>query len=221
MYVGRVMRTTLVTIPPDTPLIKAREILEEKRIAHLLVVGAGGNLTGIVSDRDLKQNWASPAVALSKHELNYLLSKVTVESIMIKKIMTVSPLTTIERAALVMQQNRIGALPVLDGGRLVGIITTRDVMQILLEAIGIEDESQRFTVLCKDRIGFVADMSHLLREAGINIRSMFAWPDKEYPGYYHLVMRVAAVHGEKAVSTLRANGYKVLTEYADDLTPYL
>lgn len=221
MYVGRVMHIELVTVPPDTSLIKAREILEEQQIDHLLVVSAAGNLTGIVSDRDLKQNMASPAVALSKHELNYLLSKVTVESIMIKKILTVSPLTTIERAALVMQENRISALPVLDGGRLVGIITARDVMQLLLEAIGIDEESRRFTVLCEDRIGFVAEMSQRLREADINIRSIFAWPDNEYPGYYHLVMRVAAVDGDAAVSTLRNNGYKVLTEYVDDLTPYL
>ena len=140
---------------------------------------------------------------------------------MIKKILTVSPLTTIERAALVMQHNRINALPVLEAGKLVGIITSRDVMQVLLEAIGIEEDSRRFTVLCEDRIGFVAEMSQLLRDAQINIRSLFAWPDKEFPGYYHLVMRVAAKDGDRAIATLRQNGYKVLTEYTHDLTPFL
>jgi acetoin utilization protein AcuB len=221
MYVGRVMRTELATVPPTTSLIKAREILDKLKISHLLVVNARNDLTGIVSDRDLKQNWASPAVALSRHELNYLLEKVTVEAIMIKKILTVSPLTTIERAALVMQQNRINALPVLEAGKLVGIITSRDVMQVLLEAIGIEEDSRRFTVLCEDRIGFVAEMSQLLRDAQINIRSLFAWPDKEFPGYYHLVMRVAAKDGDRAIATLRQNGYKVLTEYTNDLKPFL
>ncbi|MEE4607288.1 MAG: CBS and ACT domain-containing protein, partial [Desulfobacteraceae bacterium] len=195
MYVGRVMHTELVTVPPDTSLMKARDILEERKIAHLLVVNARGDLVGIVSDRDLKQNWASPAVALSKHELNYLLAKVTVEHIMIKKILTVSPLTTIERAALIMQQHRISALPVLDEGRLAGIITSRDVMQVMLEAIGIDEDSRRLTVICEDRIGFLADMSRLLRDAGINIRSLFAWPDKNFPGYYHIVMRVRAADG--------------------------
>ena len=221
MYVGKVMHTELVTVPPTTSLIKAREILEARTISHLLVVNARDDLVGIVSDRDLKQNWASPAVALSRHELNYLLEKVTVEAIMIKKILTVSPLTTIERAALVMQQNRISALPVLDGGKLVGIITSRDVMQVLLEAIGIDEESRRFTVLSEDRIGFVAEMSQLLRDAQVNIRSIFAWPDKEFPGYYHLVMRVAAEDGDRAIAILRQNGYKVLTEYVHDLKPFL
>ena len=221
MYVGRVMHTELVTVAPNTSLIKAREILEKRNIAHLLVVNDRNDLIGIVSDRDLKQNWASPAVALSKHELNYLLDKVTVEMIMIKKILTVSPLTTIERAALVMQQNRINALPVLDAGKLVGIITSRDVMQVLLEAIGIDEDSRRFTVLSEDRIGFVADMSQLLRNEQINLRSLFAWPDKQFPGFYHLVIRVAARDGDRAIATLRQQGYKVLTEYAHDLTPFL
>lgn len=221
MYVGRVMHTELVTVAPDTSLMKAREMLEQRKIAHLLVVNARGDLVGIVSDRDLKQNWASPAVALSKHELNYLLAKVTVDQIMVKKILTVSPLTTIERAALIMQQHRISALPVLDEGRLAGIITSRDVMQVLLEAIGIDEDSRRLTVILEDRIGFLADMSRLLRDAGINIRSLFAWPDKNFPGYYHLVMRVPAADGDKAMTVLEQNGYKVLTAYTKDLAPFL
>lgn len=85
MYVGRVMHTDLVTVSPDTPLSNAKDIIAEKRIDHLLVVDKNGKLIGIVSDRDLKQSWASPATALSVHELNYLLSKLTVDMIMVKK----------------------------------------------------------------------------------------------------------------------------------------
>lgn len=115
MYVGRVMHTDLVTVSPDTPLSNAKDIIAEKRIDHLLVVDKNGKLIGIVSDRDLKQSWASPATALSVHELNYLLSKLTVDMIMVKKIISISPDTTIERAARIMQENRIGSLPVLEG----------------------------------------------------------------------------------------------------------
>ncbi len=221
MYVQRVMHTELIKVAPDTSLMEAREILEKHKIAHLLVVDAKDKLVGVVSDRDLKQNWASPAVALSKHELNYLLAKVTVAQIMIKKILTVSPLTTIERAALIMQQERIGALPVLDEGRLVGIITSRDVMQVLLEAIGIDEDSRRLTVICEDRIGFLADMSRLLRDQAINIRSIFAWPDKAFPGFYHIVMRVSAEDGDRAVAVLENHGYKVMTAYTKDLERFL
>jgi acetoin utilization protein AcuB len=94
-------------------------------------------------------------------------------------------------------------------------------MGILLEAIGIDKESARFTVMVYDRIGYVADISRILKDIQINIRSIFAWPDKKYPGIYHLVMRVPSRDGEKAISALKQGGFNVLTEYVQDMTPYL
>ncbi len=221
MYVGRIMHTYIVTVPPETPLIKAKDIIAEKRINHLLVVDKNGELIGLVSDRDVKQSWASPATTLSVHELNYLLSQMTVETIMVKKIISISPGTTIERAARIMQENRISALPVMEGGKLVGIITTTDVMEVLLRAIGFGEGSTRFIVLVEDRIGVLSEVAQLLKEHQVNIRSLVTWPEKKYPGIYQLVMRVAAEDGEKAISVLGDGGFKVLTEYVQDLTPYL
>lgn len=220
MFVGRVMHTDLVTVSPETDLIKATKIITEKRINHLLVVDKKGELLGIISDRDLKQSWASPATTLSVHELNYLLSQLTVEMIMVKKIITISPATTIERAANIMQQNRISALPVMQNEKLVGIITTTDVMGVLLQAIGINGDSTRFTVLVEDRVGILAEMAKILKEHRINIRSLVTWPDKKHPGIYQFIMRVAAEDGQKAISVLTQGGFKVLTEYVEDLTPY-
>ena len=221
MHVGLIMRKDLVTVPPDTSLVKARDLINEKLIEHLLVVDKDGKLVGIVSDRDLKQAWASPATTLSAHELNYLLKQLNVEAIMIKKIMTVTPGTTIERAGRIMQENRISALPVMENEKLVGIITTTDVMGVLLDAIGIDGESARFVVLVEDRVGMIAEVSRILKEEQINIRSLVTWPEKAYPGIYHFVIRVGAANGEKAISVLTKAGFKVLTEYVEDLSPYL
>jgi acetoin utilization protein AcuB len=140
---------------------------------------------------------------------------------MAKKLITVSPDTTIERAAQTMRENRINALPVMKNGKLVGLITSRDVMDILLDAIGIGTDSFRFTILAKDRIGFVAEVARLLNEAQISIRSIMAWPEKAHPGTYHIVMRVGADVGQQAVQVLRDSGFKVFTEHTEDLTPYL
>ena len=221
MHVGRIMHTDLVTVPPDTTIIKAKDIIAKKRINHLLVVDKNEELVGIVSDRDIKQSWASPATTLSTHELNYLLTQLTVEIIMVRKIVTISPSTTIERAASIMQENRISSLPVVEGEKLVGIITTNDVMEVLLRAIGFGEGSTRFTVLVEDRIGVVAEVSKLLKEQQVNIRSLVTWPEKNHPGVYQLVMRVGAEDGEKAISVLSDGGFKVLTEYVQDLTPFL
>jgi acetoin utilization protein AcuB len=215
------MRTALVTVPPETTLLSAQSILEENQINHLLVVDSAGDLMGIVSDRDLKKSWASSATTLSKNELMYLLDQVTVASIMAKKTLTIAPGTTIERAALLMNENRINALPVLDGDTLVGIITSRDVIKVLLEAIGIEKDSARLTVLVKDRIGVISDISQALRDQGINIRSLFTWPENDHPGVYFLVVRVPADVGEKAAAGLEQQGFKVLPHYVKDFSPYL
>lgn len=221
MYVGNVMRSELVTVPPETTLLSAQNILEQKQINHLLVVDSDGELLGIVSDRDLKKSWASSATTLSKNELMYLLDQVTVASIMAKKTITIAPGTTIERAALLMNENRINALPIVEGDDLVGIITSRDVIKILLEAIGIEKDSARLTVLVRDRIGVISDISQALRDKGINIRSLFTWPENDHPGVYYLVVRVPADVGEKAAAGLQEKGFKVLSHYVKDLSPYL
>ena len=221
MYVGRIMHTHLVTVSPDTSLRKAKEIIEEKQINHLLVVNKNEDLVGIVSDRDVRQSWASPATALSVHELNYLLTQLTVEAIMVKKIITISPGTTIERAAFIMQENRINALPVIESEKLVGIITSTDVMEVLLHSIGFGEESARFAVLVEDRIGIVSEVSKILKEQKINIRSLVTWPEKEYPGIYQLVMRVGLEDKDRAISALSDGGFKVLSEYVEDLTPFL
>ena len=221
MYVGRVMNTYLVTVSPDTTIIKAKDLIEEKKINHLLVVDKSENLLGLVSDRDVKQSWASPATTLSVHELNYLLTQLTVEMIMAKNITTISSGTTIENAALIMQENRISALPVMEAEKLVGIITTTDVLEVLLRAIGVDEGSARFIVLVKDRVGVVAEVSRLLKDQQISIQSLVTWPVKKFPGIYQLIMRVVAEDEGKAISVLTDGGFKILTEYIQDLTPYL
>jgi acetoin utilization protein AcuB len=201
--------------------MEADSLMNERKIAHLLVVDGEENLVGIISDRDLKKSWASPATSLEKHELTYLLNQLTVEMIMARKIITIPPDTTIERAAQIIQDNRINALPVKEGEKLAGIITSRDVMGVLLEAIGIDGDTSRFTVLVEDRIGSFADISGILKREQINLRSIFAWPSKDLPGFYHLVIRVPARDGDRAVNKLEESSYKVLTSYVSDLAPYM
>ncbi len=221
MYVGRIMRTELITVSPETSLVDARELIEKNRIEHLLVVNKKGKLVGIVSDRDLKKNWASPATALSAHELNYLLQKVSLEMIMITTPVTISPDTTIERAAYIMQTNGISSLPVMSGNELVGIVTSTDVMGVLLRAIGMGEDSMRLGLLVQDNIGRLADVTRIFKNELINIQSFFCWPDTTHVGITHLVIRVATAEGNRAVAALEQHGFRVLTGYKEDLTSYL
>ncbi len=221
MYIGRIMHTNLITIGPDTSLVEAKKVMDENPIEHLLVVDKEGKLLGILSDRDLKQYWASPATTLSHHELAYLLEQVRADMVMGKTVITVTPDMTVERAAFVMQVNNISALPVEENGKLVGIITPTDVMGVLLNAIGMSDASVRLAVFVKDSIGTLAKLTHSLQEQEVNIQSVFSWPIREYPGITQLVFRFSHSDKQKAIQSLEKEGFKVATKYEKDITPFL
>lgn len=221
MYVGWHMVTDLITISPDTPIIKAREMMNEHRISHLPVTDREGHLLGLVTDRDLREAWASPATTLSIYELTYILQKITVESIMKKKVITVTEDTTIERAAFIMHQEKIGCLPVVSGGKLVGILTTADLMSVLLAAMGMSDDSGRITILSEERMGILSHITSLLRDNAINIKSILIHPLPRYDKVWQILLRFRKEDLERAALVLAEGGYKVLKEYVKDVTPYL
>ncbi|HBT96892.1 MAG TPA: acetoin utilization protein AcuB [Desulfobulbaceae bacterium] len=225
MYVDEIMRTNLITVSPDTTLVAARDLLNNKKIEHLLVTDKDQKLIGIVSDRDIRQNWASPATTLSTHELHYLLDKITVKMIMVKTVISVPVSTTVERAAFIMRQHDIKCLPVMRDDKLVGIITSGDVMGVLLDAIGLGDgqgeDSTRLSVFVRDRIGSLARITSLLSQAGINIQSMLFWALPGHPGILQMVIRVSVSDRDQAMKALAAGGVTAKNYYTEDLTPFL
>ncbi|MEJ5348524.1 MAG: CBS and ACT domain-containing protein [Desulfosoma sp.] len=215
------MKTNLVTVSPDTPVLKAREIMDSKKISHLPVTDGRARLLGIVTDRDLKEAWASPASTLSVYELTYVLQKLKVEAIMTKKVLTATPDMTIERAASLLHAHRIGALPVIQNDKVVGIITSTDLMEVLLQALGMSEDSGRLTILVRDRIGILAEVGRAMQEAGINIRSVMTFPLQGFEDLWQLILRVNLASLERAAQVLKERGFKVITKYVEDLTPFL
>ena len=221
MYVGWNMKTYLITASPDTSVLKAREMMDTHKISHLPVTDGKAHLLGIVTDRDLKQAWASPASTLSIYELTYILQKLTVEAIMTTDVITATPDLTIERAALIMHDHKIGALPVVEGKRLVGIITCTDLMEVLLMALGMGEESGRLSVLARNRIGVLAEIGRTMQQAAINILSIVTTPLRGYEDVWQLIMRVNLAVQPEAVKVLEQAGFKVITHYVENVTPYL
>jgi len=133
MNVRDLMTTSPITVGPETPVLDARQLMIDKRFRHVLIVD-GPKLLGIVTDRDIRLNLPSPATSLSVWEINYLLARLTVASVMTKSLVTVSPRQDTREAALLMLDHKIGALPVVDGGQLVGIITETDLLRAYVKA---------------------------------------------------------------------------------------
>lgn len=132
MNVSDLMTSSPITGDPQMPVLEARQLMAAKRIRHLLVMD-GAKLVGIVTDRDIRLNMPSPATSLSIWELNYLIARMTVSSVMTKKLITVGPRQDAREATLLMLDNKIGALPIVDQGRLVGIVTETDLLRAFVK----------------------------------------------------------------------------------------
>ena len=129
MMIRELMTGGLITVRPETPILEARDLMVKERIRHLLVTDEGGALVGIVTDRDIRLNLPSRATSLSAGEISHLLNKLTVGEIMTRPVITIGPDAPAREGAGLMLEHRIGALPVLDDGHLIGIITETDIVR--------------------------------------------------------------------------------------------
>ncbi len=126
-----------ITIDPKTTLPEAHKLMREAHIRRLPVIDRG-RLVGIITLGDVREASPSDATTLSIFELNYLLSKLTVEKIMTREPLTISPNATIREAARLMLNHKIGGLPVMEGEHLVGIITESDIFRVLAQETEFE-----------------------------------------------------------------------------------
>jgi len=165
-----------------------------------------GKLVGLVTDKDLKDAMPSKATTLSVWEMNYLLSKLTVEEVMAKPVITVGAEEPLEKAALLMEEKKIGGLPVMEGERLVGIITVTDVLRAFIEVLGLRLGGLRITVDIPDVPGALAQMAQAVPPANIVSIATAAHLD----GYQRLVLRVVGEDVEGVPDRLRAAGERVV-----------
>ena len=121
-----------ITVTRDTTLPEARRLMKEKAIRHLPVV-EDGKLVGVVSLGDIRESSASDGTSLSVYELNHLLSNLPVNEFMTSTSIRVTPFTTIEGAAQLMLNYKIGSLPVVWRRKLLGIITASDIFRVLID----------------------------------------------------------------------------------------
>lgn len=145
MIVRDIMTSAPITIEPSVPLPEAMQLMKKHRIRRLPVVSRGV-LLGIVTDRDLREASPSRATSLSVWELTYLLSQTTVKDFMKQNLITISPDAPVEQAALLMNLEKIGGLPVIEDNMLIGIITESDIFRCFTTLLGAEKGFLQITV---------------------------------------------------------------------------
>ena len=166
MRVDHWMTRYPATVDKDSSVGAAIQLLKERKIRRLPVVH-GHDLVGIVTDRDLKEAQPSKATSLDIWELHFLLDKLKVSEVMSTDLATIRPDDTIEKAAMIMLERKIGGLPVLDAsGALVGMITQGDVFRALVEVTGAKFKKTRVSLLVPDEAGSIRDVADLCRAHG-------------------------------------------------------
>lgn len=192
MLVGERMTKPAITIRPETVMPEALALMRKEHIRRLPVVDKNGKLVGIVSEADLMKASPSEATSLSIYEVTYLLSKLTIDRIMTRKVITVTEDTPLEEAARIMADHSIGGLPVMRGKDVVGIITETNLFRIFLELFGARRAGVRLTVSVPDQPGQLAKLAKAISEAGGNIIALGSFLG-ETPGHGLVTLKVEGV----------------------------
>jgi acetoin utilization protein AcuB len=169
MIIERRMTRNPVTATPDMSIAEASNLMKQEKVHRLPVLDKDKKLVGILTEKDILYATPSPASSLSIHEMAYLLSKLTVKKLMSKNVITITKNTTVEEAARMMVDQDLSSLPVLDGDKLIGIVSKSDMFKILLELFGARHFGVRVSFIVDDKPGTIAKISQALSEAGMDI----------------------------------------------------
>src|SRR5215471_11976318 len=137
MQVNEWMTPAPITVAPSAPIPKVQELMVHRRIRHLPVI-EDGRLVGIITDRDVRTVQPSRASSLPVREMNYLLERLTVRAVMTRPVLTVGPHESLAVALRLMLENRIGGLPVVEGERVLGILTAVDLLRAFSTTLGVQ-----------------------------------------------------------------------------------
>jgi len=201
-----------ITISPEASFYEARNLVHEKGVRHIPVVDKNNMLVGIVTDRDIREAVPSDATLLSVQELNYLLGKLKVSSFMTpkEKLLTITPDTLIEEAIQLMHDNKIGCLPVVEGGKLYGIFTETDALDHLVDIFGFKQKGTRLTLALEDKPGTMLGILEVFKKHNVNVISIVT-PSFMVEGKRIAAIRIRSEEYKDLVTELEKAGYDVLS----------
>jgi acetoin utilization protein AcuB len=188
-----------ITVTADDLMIQARLRMQKGNFRRLPVL-SDGKLVGIITDRDMRQHVG-------------LLDRTEVKVAMSKNPISVTPAMTVEAAAQLLLKHKIGGLPVVENGQLVGIVTTSDIMQAFLDVMGASEEtSTRIDFVSADETHGLADASTIIAQEGGEVLSLGTHRKKwgDTPVYY---LRLRSGDADAITKRFRQKGFDVLGVY--------
>lgn len=208
MYVGLKMIEDVPTVTAKALVMEADKIMERHHLWMLMVVDEQGRYIGAVRKEDVRAALPSPVTTLSRHELNYLMSKLTLEKMILKDVPTVPPQMEIEEAAKIMYDRDLAGLPVVDSkNKLLGFINRNVMLAVLVEEMGLEQGGSRIVFEVEERTGVIAEVSGLIAAENVSIISTATFFHK---GKRMVVIRVQMEDPGPILKSLLDRGYHVV-----------
>ena len=208
MYVKSRMTANPYTIAYNAPISELIELMREKNLKRVPVVD-GEKVVGIITHGDIQKVSPTKATTLSIFELNYLLSKTKVSDAMSKGVITISPDSLLEEAAVLMRKNRISTLAVVSQDKLVGIITESGIFDAFIDLLGFKDVGTRIAIESDDVPGALGDIGEIFKSFDANITHVAVY--RGSGGRSDVVIRTNALNTEKIEQKLKEHGYIVLS----------
>jgi acetoin utilization protein AcuB len=198
------MKQKVLTLGPEASAFEALRLCRERRIRHIPVV-KDERLVGIISDRDLRD--ASPP--LGDPERVSTMKEIRLEDVMTREVITTHPEDTIVHAAREMYERQIESLPVVDEEKLLGIVTSSDVMRALIAVIGVHEPGHSRIAVQTLKPGDLAEVSGIIQDRGVDIFSVLSSPGKVTSHDRTLVFQVATRDPSSVIQGLQEAGYEV------------
>jgi len=204
MYVRDYMTTNPYSVGPDATVSDAMELMREYKVSRLPVV-KDGKLAGLVTDGMLLEVTPSKATSLSVFEVNYLLAKTKINSVMVKKVTTIAPDALVEEAAILMRDNDIGGLPVVEKDKVIGIITETDIFNAFVNIMGFREKGSRIAmVYTEDKPGVLADITSIIAGFDISITHLAVHKNE-------IIVRLNSQNIDDLVKALSEKGFQVIS----------
>jgi acetoin utilization protein AcuB len=209
MLVGNRMKFPVITISPDTSLADALKLMHKQNIRRLPVVDGHGKLVGIVTERQLLKASPSNATTLDIYEIKEGMDRVKVESIMTRDVITATEDTTFEEVARLMAEKKIGGVPIVKSGEVVGIISATDIFNLFLEVLGAYEPGIRISAFIGQEAGTIADLSSAIFEVGGNIRSLGTFKG-ESSGNVEVTFKVCGVEKDVLIKAIEPHVKEII-----------
>ncbi|MCI2254299.1 acetoin utilization AcuB family protein [Domibacillus sp. PGB-M46] len=206
MVLEEIMKIHIHTLTPDDTIGAALQLCRDYKIRHIPILDTDHTLAGLVTDRDIKD--ATPSILKQENGSEQLNKPLSL--IMKTNVITGHPLDFVEDAAATFYGHHISCMPVVQNGKVIGLVTETDVLHTFVELTGVNQPGSRVEVRVENRAGVLYEILHVMHHRKVNVQSVLVYPDRTAATHKVIVLRIRTMNPIGVIDDLKKEGHEVL-----------